>query len=122
MKEIKLPEGIVSAKDNLLQALQNREIKLIVKYLNLLKIESDNLINLLDKNCNEIQKMDKYESKYEELVAKKYKKFYLNNTLTAKTVNDFLQIKSTLLYYKEVVKDEQSSREELCDIMKLTFN
>jgi len=66
--------------------------------------------------------MDKYESKYEELVAKKYKKFYLNNTLTAKTVNDFLQIKSTLLYYKEVVKDEQSSREELCDIMKLTFN
>ncbi len=122
MKEIKLPEGIVSAKDNLLQALQNREIKQIVKYLNLLKIESDNLINLLDKNCNEIQKMDKYESKYEELVAKKYKKFYLNNTLTAKTVNDFLQIKSTLLYYKEVVKDEHSSREELGDIMKLSYN
>ena len=122
MKQINLPDGIISTKDNLQKSLQNREISNVVKYLNQLNIQSGDLIDLLDKKCKEIQKMDKYLAKYDDLVPKIYKKFYLNKTLTIKNVNDFLQIKSTLLYYKEVIKNDDSSAEELSDIMELTFN
>ena len=122
MKQINLPDGIISTKDNLQKSLQNREISNVVKYLNQLNIQSGDLIDLLDKKCKDIQKINKYLDKYDDLVPKIYKKFYLNKTLTIKNVNDFLQIKSTLLYYKEVIKNDDSSREELRDIMELTFN
>ena len=60
MKQINLPDGIISTKDNLQKSLQNREISNVVKYLNQLNIQSGDLIDLLDKKCKDIQKINKY--------------------------------------------------------------
>ena len=72
MKQINLPDGIISTKDNLQKSLQNREISNVVKYLNQLNIQSGDLIDLLDKKCKDIQKINKYLDKYDDLVPQKY--------------------------------------------------
>lgn len=121
MKRIELPKAVIKAKDSLVVSLQNRELNDIVKYLNLLKIESNDLIDLLENTCKDIKKIEKYETKYNELKSKKYKKFYLHKNPIPKTINDYLLIKSNLLHYKSIIKNEESSQDELSDILKLKF-
>ena len=121
MKKISLPKSIIMAKDNLIEAFQNRDLNSIVKYLNLLEIESDDLVSLLENACKDIKKIEKYESKYEELLPKQYKRYYLSNNLNPKTLNDYLQIKSTLLYYSLIIRNEDSPKDVLLDILKLNF-
>ena len=121
MKRIELPKAVIKAKDSLVIALQNRELNDTVKYLNLLKIESNDLIDLLENTCKDIKKIEKYETKYNELKSKKYKKFYLYKNPIPKTINDYLLIKSNLLHYKYIIKNEKSSQDELSDILKLNF-
>ncbi len=77
------------------------------------------MIDLLENTCKDIKKIEKYETKYNELKSKKYKKFYLHKNPIPKTINDYLLIKSNLLHYKSIIKNEESSQDELLDILKL---